>query len=342
MPCTIIRLAAIYSDWCEHLPLYAFLSTWLSRHWDHKILAGKGNTAIPYLHINDLVTFLKKVFAKTDELPKIHTLNASPNNSTSHNELFKIAYAYSYFHSIKPFYIPKWFASFGIVMRSFWGFIIGKKPFERLWMMKYIDKKMNVESSHTQKILDWKPTNRYHINRRLLFIIGKMKNDPYKWHYSNKMRPSFAASERPYLKIYESMLQNNKKIVQIAFSLMDEEMKAGKLKSYQLISKEKLMNRIEYIVKMLEIDVCTGDRSHILDYAENLAKERFIEKVPYREISKAINLTANVIISTLLSIEELKEMKQRIYDEIMLTLQMVLDEIEDTYEYLEESFLNQK
>lgn len=30
-PCTIIRLAAVFSDWCEYAPLYKFLTTWLSK-----------------------------------------------------------------------------------------------------------------------------------------------------------------------------------------------------------------------------------------------------------------------------------------------------------------------
>ncbi|MFZ2324436.1 MAG: NAD(P)-dependent oxidoreductase [Ignavibacteriaceae bacterium] len=30
-PCTVIRFAVVYSDWCEYAPLYKFLSSWLSR-----------------------------------------------------------------------------------------------------------------------------------------------------------------------------------------------------------------------------------------------------------------------------------------------------------------------
>ena len=53
-PSAIVRLAAIYSDWCEYPPLFIFLSTWLSRKWNARILGGKGLSAVTYLHINDL------------------------------------------------------------------------------------------------------------------------------------------------------------------------------------------------------------------------------------------------------------------------------------------------
>ncbi|MDD3559688.1 MAG: NAD(P)-dependent oxidoreductase, partial [Melioribacteraceae bacterium] len=48
-PCTIIRLAAVFSDWCEYAPLYKFLTTWLSKKLESRILAGKGESAVPYL-----------------------------------------------------------------------------------------------------------------------------------------------------------------------------------------------------------------------------------------------------------------------------------------------------
>ena len=30
-PCSIVRFAAVYSDWCEYGPLYMFLQTWFSK-----------------------------------------------------------------------------------------------------------------------------------------------------------------------------------------------------------------------------------------------------------------------------------------------------------------------
>lgn len=39
-PCSVVRFAAVFSDWCEYAPLYKFLLTWLSKSWDSRILAG--------------------------------------------------------------------------------------------------------------------------------------------------------------------------------------------------------------------------------------------------------------------------------------------------------------
>ncbi len=332
-PCTIIRFAAIYSDWCEHLPLYSLLSTWLSDRWDHRILAGKGNTAIPYLHINDLIKLFCIIIHKTSQLPQFHIAVASPDQFTSHKELFHIAYTYNYYSDVKPIYLPKWLATIGLAFRNLWGAIVGKRPFERLWMLKYIDLQMKVDASQTRQLLSWEPTRRYMINRRLLFLLWKMKTNPFEWHYRNKMR-YYAATERKYLKIYEFMLKLRKQIIAETINRLLSAENAHKFQTYQKLDMKKLTHRVEYIFKMLEFDICTGDRSNILNYARNLAKERDLEGFPVREVIDAVNLTANVIIEFLLSKPELTAMRQRIYDEIKLTLQMVIDEIEDTYERL--------
>lgn len=332
-PCTNVRFAAIYSDWCEHLPLYYFLSTWLSNNWDHQILAGKGNTAITYLHIYDLIDMIKSIFAKTDELPQFHHLTASPNQSTSHKQLFQIANSYNYYYNTKPICLHKFIAFLGLLIRNSIGYLFKKEYFERLWMLKYTDCIMNIDASNTHKLLSWKPKKRYIINRRLLFIIWRMKTNPFEWHRKNKMR-YYAVMERQYLKIYETMTDLRNEIIEKTMNQILSKDKSYEFVNYQKIPLQTLKHRIDYIYKTLEFDICTGDRSHILDYAKNLAEERFLEGFPKHEVINAIKLSAELIFTSLISKKQLSNMKQRIYDEIMLTLQMVIDEIEDTYENL--------
>lgn len=333
-PCTIVRLAAIYSDWCEYLPLYSLLSTWLSQRWDRRLLVGSGRTAIPYLHIHDLIYFFSCILQMTEQLDCFQILNASPRISTSQRDLFKIACHYNYFQSLNPVYIPKWFAGFGIILRNSWGFTIHKRPFERLWMIKYMDKQMIVDSTHTQILLQWKPTRRYHITRRLLFLISKMKSDPYTWHHKNRIRLREKADESQYLKIYEAMINLKESIIHEILNELASKNNAGKFSTYQKMTSAALYHCVEYIYRMLENDVRTGDRSQIMEYAHHLAEHRYLENFPAEEVMEAIKLTTNVIIRSLLTQEQLKEMKQRIYDEIIITLQMAIDEVEETYAHL--------
>ncbi|MCK5032192.1 MAG: NAD(P)-dependent oxidoreductase [Calditrichia bacterium] len=333
-PCTIIRQAAIYSDWCEYMPLYSFLSTWLSAKWNCRVLGGKGDSAIPYLHINELCKLFLLIIKQTEQLPIFNILIASPDNSESHKELFKIAVGYNYFQSIKPFYVPKFLAYAGIIVRYQWGRIIGKLPFERFWMAKYIDHKMRVDASNTRKILSWIPIARYDIKRRLLFIIANMKNNPFEWKYKNETAPVYAIKERQYLKIYECMIKLKDQIINEIFARMSSQKNTYLFETYQHLEIDKLINRIEYLYNMLENGMRTGDRTNILEYGSYMAGERFIEGFKSVEVIRAIELTAEITIDSLMSQSELEGMEQRIHDEIMVTLQMVIDKIEDTYENL--------
>ena len=91
---------------------------------------------------------------------------------------------------------------------------------------------------------------------------------------------------------------------------------------------------VAYIYTMLEIDIRTGNRSNILDYGQKLAQKRFNEGFTSEEVIKAISFHADIIVSYLLNHPDLKNMEQRIHDEIMVTIQMLVDKIEDTYESL--------
>jgi len=333
-PCTTIRLAAIFSDWCEYKPLYCFLNTWLSKKWHHKMLAGKGEAAVPYLHIRDLSNFFMAVIKNTGHLDQYNILIASPDSATSHKELYKVACGFSYFHSIKPILIPKAVVSIGIVLRMLWGKITRHLPFERLWMMKYIDKKLIVDSSETQKMLSWEPIRRYSINHRLLFIIANMKRNPYEWQYKNEIILDQAITQRKYLDIYEGMTELKDEIINKTFVQFIAVENSKKFPTYQHLECEQLLNRIENIFNMLEFDVCTGNRGNILEYGRSIAEARFAEGFTSNEVINAVQLTADVIVTQLLQQDGLKEMEQLIHDEVTMTLQMVIERIEDTYEQL--------
>ncbi|MGB5991080.1 MAG: NAD(P)-dependent oxidoreductase, partial [Desulfobacterales bacterium] len=163
-PCSIVRLAAVYSDWCEYPMLYMLLNYWLSgKRLTSKILTGRGESAIPYIHIRDVIKLFLRIIEFSDTLPHLGVYNASSQGSVSHNELFKTATKYYFGRDIKPFRMPKPAAAMGLIVISFLGWLNGKKTLEQPWMAGYIDKKLSVDASATYKALNWKPTPRYHI-----------------------------------------------------------------------------------------------------------------------------------------------------------------------------------
>ncbi len=341
-PCTIVRQAAIYSDWCEYLPLYSFLSCWLSGSWRSRLLAGKGFSAVPYLHISDLLKFFSAVIQLSETTPKFDILIASPNHSVSHLKIFNIVAQYHYFHRITPITTPKPIVGLGIIMNNILGKIKKKLPFERLWMMKYIDWQMHVDATYTYKLLNWQPTPRLTVERRLLFLIDKMNRYPFEWKYRNEMKQAYALIERKNLIIYETLLRESNNIIEEIFEQFVAKENALKFSTYQNLDLNTMFMRIEYMFHMLENDIRTGDRSNILDYGQHLAEERYLEGFDLQEVISAVELTGKVIVKCLLEQPKLLEMEQSIHEEITFTIQMLIDKIEDTYEYLESTGMEPK
>ncbi len=333
-PASILRFAAIFSDWCEYGPLYIFLTTWFSNNWNARILAGKGESAIPYLHVSDVNSCINALIKDSENQPKYQIFAVSPDGCSTHKELYKLALRYNFGVQAKPFFVPKWIAFIGVYAKDIIGKIIGRRPFERPWMIKYINLKMDIDASQTREMLDWKPASRYQINRRLLFLIENMKSNPYEWDRKNYEAIYKKGEERPNLAILDSMILLEEKIIDNIFAELTSAEYEKEFKTYQKLNPEKLRQRIEHIYEILKRAIRSGDRMHILPYANNLAIERIKENFEVYEVIKAIDKIGNVITENLLKHPKLQGLQPRIHDEITLTIQFISDEVEDTYERL--------
>ena len=333
-PCAVLRLAAIFSDWCEYGPLYMFLKTWFAGRWNSRIIAGNGKTSVPYLHVKNLNSIIHALMANTDHLPRYKIYIASPDGSSSHRQLFDLAVRYNFHKQIKPVHFPKWLASVGVVLLDVLGRLIGKRPFERPWMIKYINHQLNVDASETRKLLSWKPISRFHVQRRLLFLVENMKSNPYEWKRRNYEALHKVSAQRPNLRILESMILLEDEIISGIRDLLTDPDNAVSYRTYKHLPPKQLRQRIQYIYDILKQAVRSGNRLHSLSYAKNLAIARIEENFEVREVIKAIEAVGNYIVDILIRYPPLRGLEQRIHDEIILTTRLIADEVADTYERL--------
>ncbi len=333
-PCTIIRVGAVFSDWCEFGPLYMLLYTWFSSNWRSRILAGKGTTAISYLHIIDLINFFLCLVRRQEKLTSCDIFLASTNAFVTHKELFELATKYNFGQALSPRFLPKIFAFFGICLTYTASKIGGRQVFERPWMAKYIDLQMDVDALATQQAVGWKPIPRYHIKRRLLYLVENKKSNPYKWKKVNKVFFDRKDNERSNVKIYEALLSlkeeainENVKFVQSAEGILN-------FPHYQKLPAAELKRRIAYYYYMLEIAIHYGDRMQILVLIPNMARARYLEGFELAEIIDMVQYIGRSVIEKLLRQESLFGIRQRIESEIMMTVQIISDEMEDVFDRL--------
>jgi len=332
-PCASVRLAAVYGDWCEYGLLYILLKTWLSSSWRSKIIGGNGESAIPYVHVYCVAQIISLILEKSDQLPQFDIYLASPDGATSHQELFDTATRY-YFGEIKhPVFMPRRLAAIGIYVRDFLGKLVGKRPFERPWMIKYIDRKLTAQSAYTRKTLGWEPRPRYYILRRLLFLLENLKSFPVQWHQRNWAALAKPSLERPNLILAELMKNMQEEITNHILQHLLSPDKSSQFKQYHdLQDPTKVKWYIDAVYNLLIASVRNGDRYALINYAGTLANIRSQEGFEADEVCRALITTGKHISSALLALPETKGMKLLIHDWITLTVQLAADEVEDSFE----------
>jgi len=332
-PVSIVRFAAVFSDWCEYPPLYKFLETWLSKKYDSRILGGKGESAVSYIHINDLVKLLLTIIHQSHHLPPFDIYSASPDGSTSHRHLFEIATKDFFGEAVKPVFIPKILAYPGILFRILLGKIhLTPPPFERFWMLKYVDLKLHVDSTYTRRILNWEPSQRYQIERRLLFLLARMKSNPVEWHAKNETALKHI-SFRTNLLISEYMMANKENVLSRITARMLTQENSELFFHYQQMDPNELVIILNILFDVLAAAVQNADRSLMINYIQDIAQTRYQHGFTSREITSTFAVFNDMITSQLLTEKERRFSKQEIYDYISLTLQLAQDEIEEKFEF---------
>jgi nucleoside-diphosphate-sugar epimerase len=334
LPCSIVRLAAVFSDWCEYAPLYVFLSTWLSRAWNSRILGGKGASAVPYIHTRDVNRLLFTLIRRSAELPRLRTYIASPDGSTSHRDLFTLATHFHLRREIEPILMPRPLAWLGIVVRDLVGRAIGRRPFERPWMMEYLDLALDIDASRTRRELGWSPTPRLHILRRILFLIEKMKSQPREWFVRNETamkRPP----DRPALTIHDAMMEAKDAIVDAITAYIHSPVRQDRFPTYARMGFEELSWYVGIVYEHLMAAVRTGDRSVLLSYIRDLAHRRFAKGFPPSEICDALIAIGETTIEELLYKPQVAEYEDELRDSLTLSTALAVDGVQDAFESLD-------
>ncbi len=332
--CSVVRFAAIFSDWCEYGPLYQFIQTWVSGKWDSKILGGKGESAITYLHILDLVKLFNVLIEKTNKVEPYTTYIASPSGFTTHNELFETVTRDFYGQSVNPMFIPTLLAYPGLVVKKILGRLhLVSTPFEKFWMLKYVDMQLSVNADQTMKTLKWKPTPRYHILRRMIYLLVKMKSHPNEWLLKNEAatkRKTF----RPNLVIYEFLIEHETELTNQIIDTFNQEENVVLFPSYRSMDIKEFKIAISTLYNLLLGSVRSADRILMQNYIDEIAVKRFQQGFSVQEVSMALEQFRDIIMNHLNKSKELKNFKQEVYDFVGLTMQLAIDEVEDVYHNL--------
>ena len=320
-PSLIVRFAALFSDWCEYPPLYMFLRTWLSSAWNSRVLGGKGESAIPYLHINDAVRFLLHVLARRERLPSGQILIASPDGAVSHRELYEVATHYYFDNPRPPLFTPRLLIRPGIWARCFAGRFMSEKPFERPWMASYVDKKMTMDASRSRELLEWTPRERFRVLNRLPFLIENRKYDPIEWTGRNRDAMK-QVRMRPNLKVHSLLQKHRDRIGEECTRALRE-----RYPSYQQVTDREHSWNHQLILGNLANAIRMRVKAEFMTYCRALAERRFEQGFETEELVGALEVLDEVCYRILSEDPESADIQPALYTCITSTIRFGIDQV---------------
>lgn len=329
-PSIIVRFAALFSDWCEYPPLYMFLRTWLSRAWNRRILGGRGESAIPFLHITDAVSFLVRVLGRLEHLEDGEILLASPDGAVSHEQLYVEASQYYFDDARPPIKVPRPLVRPGIEARWFLGKFASEQPFERPWMAAHVDKALTVDARRTRERLGWKPRPRLAVLYRMPFLIENLRYDKVEWNRRNRVAMK-QVRVRPNLKIH-SLLQKNKEAISAEFTRVLRE----KYPRYQDVPEREHRWNHRLIMRNLFNAIRMRMKNDFMSYCRDLAERRREQGFTREELVGALEALDEVCMRIVREDEESHDVRNNLETCITMTIRFGIDQVKDTFERLEE------
>jgi nucleoside-diphosphate-sugar epimerase len=330
MPSRIARFGAIYSDWCEYPPLYVFLRTWLGSGWRSRILAGSGEMAIPYIHIRDLVAFFRRLLAFSCEPGPTQVLVASTSGSTSLGRLFGLATSSYFGRPLAPVLVPRSLASVGLVAMDLGGRALGRPPFERAWMRHYVDKRLEVDNRRTRECLGWNPNPRFQIERRLPFLIERLKSEPFEWLARNTALLT-RQPLRPDLRIYHALLDGEDQVVRAVAERVSQDPGEPWSGLLRMDPAEREWY-VRLLYRLLLSSVQNSNRLLLLNYLAMTAQRRFELGFTGDELCRLLDLLGEEIMAWLARRRELAGFDPELHERVAVPLDLGKDEILEQWE----------
>ena len=188
LPAVSLRIGAVFSDWSELPFLWSLLKLWGGGGLTSRVVPGRGHTALPFIHRLDLARMVARVLESSDALGRAETFLACQHGSVSQNEIFTAIQALLSRSGRKPRYVPVWLARMGLRGQWALGAVTGNYPYERPWMLDYVDVPLIADTAYTRQKLGWDTAPEFGLLARLPFLFERFTQQRERWEQRNQRR----------------------------------------------------------------------------------------------------------------------------------------------------------
>lgn len=187
IPTAILRIAGVYSDRCDSIPLAHQIQRIYERTWTSHVFPGDISHGQAFVHLDDLVEAIWLTVKKRDELPGEAVVLVGEEQTLSYDELQRLFGQSIHGQNWETRQIPKALAKVGAWVEDH---LPGEEPFIKPWMIDLADDHFELDIARARSLLGWNPMRQ--LRETIPRMMGYLKSDRAGFYRENKLdAPAF-------------------------------------------------------------------------------------------------------------------------------------------------------
>ena len=186
MKTTIFRLAGVYSNDCRLIPLANQIAFIWRKGLGYRILPGKGDGGLSYVHIEDVLDAFERSILMSNKIASGSIFILSEEDYVSINELYGLIFCEIYGKKSNLIHLPKWLVWLFVYITNMVYFMVGREFFFKPWMVCLADRKYRFDINNVKNALKWLPE--FQLKKHIKIIVEKLKDNPKRWLVINNIK----------------------------------------------------------------------------------------------------------------------------------------------------------
>lgn len=184
VPVAILRIAGVYTDNCDSIPLAHQIQRIYERQITSKLYPGDISHGQAFVHLDDVLDGLKRAIERREQLPAETTMLIGEPETLSYDELQRTFGRLIHDEEWETREIPKAMAKAGAWVEDHVPF---HDAFIKPWMIDLADDHYELDITRARQLLGWEP--RHSLRETLPKMVTALKADPLAWYCENKLDP---------------------------------------------------------------------------------------------------------------------------------------------------------
>jgi len=185
IPTVILRIAGVYDDDCNSLPLSQHIARIHQKTFHSYFFPGDPKHGQPYIHLEDLTDCIERTIGLRDKLDIDEVFLVAEPDIVSYGETQDILGEALHGMEWPTIRIPKPVAKAGAWVEEKLA-SDEKEPFIKPWMVDLADDHYPVAMDHARAVLGWQPTHR--LRHTLVEMVRRLKENPRQWYETNGLQ----------------------------------------------------------------------------------------------------------------------------------------------------------